>query len=107
MTNCKTIYLSSFYRPPNSSIEILDHFSASVNDVFTRVLNHPNIVIGGDFNLGDINWDNEMPTTTNSATASQHNKFLNLMDDYSLTQHVKVPTRPASEKTLDLWSVYI
>ena len=24
------------------------------------------------------------------------------MDDYSLTQHVKVPTRPASEKTLDL-----
>lgn len=69
---------------------------------FDLVPNHPNIVIQGDFNLGDLNWDLEIPTITNPATTSQHNKFLNLMDDYSLTQHVKVTTTPDSEKTLDL-----
>ena len=58
--------------------------------------------MGGDFNLGDIDWNQETPSTTNPTTASQHNKFMHILDDYSLSQHVKVPTRPAFEKTLDL-----
>lgn len=70
--------------------------------MFTKVSNHPNIVIGGDFNLGDIDWSREIPIANNPTTASQHNKFLHLMDDFSLIQHVKAPTRPVSEKTLDL-----
>ena len=98
----KTLYISSFYRPPNSSTEILDHLDDSLNNVFLRVPNHPNIIMGGDFNLGDIDWNQETPSTTNPTTASQHNKFMHILDDYSLSQHVKVPTRPAFEKTLDL-----
>ena len=58
--------------------------------------------MGADFSLGDIDWNQEIPSTTNPATASQHNKFMHILDDYSLSQHVKVPTRPASGKTLDL-----
>ena len=100
--NNKTLYLSSFYRPPNSSSEILDCLGDSISEVFTKIPHHPNIIIGGDFNLGDVDWHCEIPTTSNHSTASQHNKLLHLMDDYSLTQHVKVPTRPASGKTLDL-----
>lgn len=65
--------------------------------------NHPNIVIGEYFNLGDIDWAQEIPTTSNPAIASQHNKLLQILEDYSLTQHVKVPTRPVSGKTLDLF----
>ena len=102
IANRKTLYISSFYRPPNSSTEILDHLSESLNNVFTSVPNHPNIIMGGDFNLGDIDWSQEIPSTTNPATASQHNKFMHILDDYSLSQHVKVQTRPASGKTLDL-----
>jgi len=102
MVNCKTLYLLSFYRPPNSSTEILDHLGDSINQVFTKVSNHPNMVIGGDFNLGDIDWSREIPIANNLTTASQHNKFLHLMDDFSLTQHIKAPMRPVSEKTLDL-----
>lgn len=64
--------------------------------------NHPNIIMGGDFNLGDIDWNQEIPSVTNPATASQHNKFMHMLDDYSLSQHVIVPTRPASGTTLDL-----
>ena len=58
--------------------------------------------MGGDFNLGDIDWSQEIPSTTNPATASQHKKkkkqIMHIPDDYSFFQHVKVPTRPASGK---------
>ena len=50
----------------------------------------------------DIDWSQEIASTTNPATASQHKKFMFILDDYSLFQHVKVPTRPVSRKTLDL-----
>ena len=76
IANMKTLYISSFYRPPNSSTEILDHLDDSLNNVFLRVPNHPNIIMGGDFNLGDIDWNQEIPSTTHPATASQHNKFM-------------------------------
>lgn len=102
ISNCKTLYLSSFYRPPNSSPDVLDHFSNTNNQLFTKLPNHPNIVIGGHFNLGDISWGNEVQSAYNPATSSQHNRFLQIMDDYSLNQHVKVSTRPASKKTLDV-----
>ena len=63
IANRKTLYILSFYRPPNSSTEILDHLSDSLNNVFTSVPNHPNIIMGGDFNLGDIDWSQEIPST--------------------------------------------
>ena len=102
ISNCKTLYLSSFYRPQNSPPDVLDHFSDSINQVFTKVPNHPKIMIGGDLNFCDISWGNKVPSACNPATASQHNTFLQMMDDYSPTQHVKVPTRPVSGKILDL-----
>ena len=46
--------------------------------------------------------DRAVPTPNNSSTASRHQKFLQVVDDYSLSQHVKAPTRPISGKVLDL-----
>ena len=102
LANCKTLFLSSYYRPPNSSSDSLDHLSESIRQVFAKVPNHPNIIIGGDFNLGDIDWDTPVPTPNNPSTASRHQKFLQIIDDYSLSQHVKASTRPISGKVLDL-----
>jgi hypothetical protein len=51
----------------HQSIEILDHLSDSINNIFTKV-----------------DWDKEAPPTTNPATVSQHNKFMPMLDDYSL-----------------------
>ena len=102
LSNCKTLYLSTFYRPPNSPPDVLDKLHDSISRVFTGNSNHPNVIIGGDFNLGDIDWNSEVPVPCNVNTASQHNKLLQLIDDYSLTQHVKSATRPASGKVLDL-----
>lgn len=47
-------------------------------------------------------WGNEVPFACIPATPFQHNNFLQVMDGYSLTQHVKVPTRPISGNILDL-----
>ena len=93
--------MSSYYRPSNSP-DSLDYLNESIRRVFAKVKNHPSIIIGGDFNLGDIDWNATVPVPTNSNTATQHQKFLQITDDYSLSQHVKVPTRPVSGKVLDL-----
>ena len=85
IANRKTLYISSFYRPLNSSTEILDHLDDSLNNAFLRVPNHPNIIMGGDFNLGDIDWNQEIPSTTNPATASQHTKINSCT--YLMTTH--------------------
>ena len=100
--NYKKLYLASFYRPPSSPPEVLDRLQESINCVFESNQRHPNIVIGGDFNLGDINWNTVNPQLSNHVNMAQHEKLLQTLDDFSLTQHVQVPTRPASNKTLDL-----
>ena len=62
----------------------------------------PNIVISGDFNLGDIDWASEPPAPSKSQTAATSDTLLNFLDEYALTQSVSEATRPASGKTLDL-----
>ncbi|XP_048586113.1 uncharacterized protein LOC125568277 [Nematostella vectensis] len=102
LANRKSIYMSSYYRPPNQPSDAIDNLNESIRRVFNKVKNFPNIIIGGDFNLGDIEWNSSAPTPTNPATASLHQKFLQTIDDFSLSQHVKTTTRPSSGKTLDL-----
>ena len=59
----------------------------------------PNLVIGGDFNLGDIDWETWTPTI--QRTRSIHDKFLQLLMEHSLVQLNRHITRPASKKCLD------
>ena len=94
MRNCKTLYLSTVYRPPDSPIKVLEDIHDSINNVFKKPKGHPNAIIGSDFNLGDIDWHAEVPIP-NSNSAQQSNKFLQLVQDFS-------QTRPQSGKILDL-----
>lgn len=103
----RAFHLASYYRPPYSSQEVLEHFLDSFNSIFESSNHHPNIVAAGDFNLKGINLWTEVPSATNQATSAQHNRPLPFMEEFSLTHHVKCPTRPAFEKTLDLlFSLY-
>ena len=55
----KKVPLTSFYRPPHSSIETTMQFMNSVNNVFSdQAPAYPNVIIGGDFNPDGINWEN-------------------------------------------------
>jgi hypothetical protein len=99
--NSKPLYIASFYRPQVSVGNPIDELNTSISKLMSaNPRKHPNIIIGGDFNVPDINW--ETGETTNSKTASLHNKFLSFMFDNSLTQLVKVVTRPISNNILDL-----
>ena len=58
LNGCKKLILASYYRPPKSSIDEVDHFCTSVDKVFaSHSPNYPQVLIGGDFNLPGINWE--------------------------------------------------
>ena len=60
LQNCNPLYIGSFYRQPSQcSTEQLDEPEKSLNYISNLTKNNPNstLFLGGDFNLGDINWD--------------------------------------------------
>ncbi|XP_072182188.1 uncharacterized protein [Diadema setosum] len=61
---------------------------------------HPNILIAGDLNHPDINWESQ--TTSNRTSATTHQKLLDILLTNSLFQLVRDVTRPSSGNVLDL-----
>jgi exonuclease III len=101
--NTKTLHIGSYYRPPSSKKDALENLSQSLGRVFSKYKKRrPHVIIGGDFNLGDIDWTSEHPQPTNPNTKNDHEQLLDCLADFGLSQHVTEPTRPASGKTLDL-----
>jgi len=99
----KNLYLCSFYKPPNAAVSRLDYLSQSLGKLYhTNKKSHPSIVIAGDFNLGDIDWTLDPPVPTVPTTSTDMEHLLDLIDANALSQHVTMPTRPASQKILDL-----
>lgn len=56
--NCESIIVGAFYRPPNSSIEILEQLYDFLGE---NVTDGSRVVIAGDFNLPGIQWDTLLP----------------------------------------------
>ena len=52
---CRTLYLGSFYRPPDKiDNEYLEEFNSSLSRIMSNRNAH--VLVGGDFNCGDIEW---------------------------------------------------
>jgi len=82
--------VGGFYRPPKTDREYLESFNSTVNRVCSN--NSSNILIGGDFNLPNIDWDTYTHRQgTDQAGLSQ--RFLEMLDDNGLSQVVDKPTR--------------
>ena len=97
--NAKSIYLASYYRTPNAGPASLEDLNVSLSSLFSKHPRQvPKLVIGGDFNLGNIDWET---TPTIQRTRSIHDKFLQLLMEHSLVQLNRYITRPASKKCLD------
>ena len=94
------IYLGSFYRPTGGNATSVDNLEASVHKVIRKHRKLPNIILAGDANLPDIDW--ETVCTTNPRTQSLHNKFLDILSNYSLLQFTRDITRPSSGTILNL-----
>ena len=81
--NCKIpLIICLIYIPPHSSTEYFSCIFNYLNDLLSH--NH-NIILLGDFNFPDINW--------NSLTGQSFyfNQFCNLIFQYNLTQFVTFP----------------
>ena len=95
-----TITFGSFYRQPSSSDEIMDQLSISINNLKElNGLDGRHVILGGDFNLPDIEWSDGSIKPNPQYARSISEKILDILDDNNLTQIVHEPTR--LENTLD------
>ena len=80
------LYLASFYRPPGTPLEHLEHLEESLTELHTKCMRrHSNAIIAGDFNVGDKAWDtDEVSRTCGSVNAR---KLAAIKEHFSLTQH--------------------
>ena len=103
LQNCNPLYVGSFYRQPSQrSTEQLDELEKSLNYISNLTKNNPNptLFLGGDFNLGDINWD-DLSIFTNSPVRGVCEKLLDILHNFHLEQHQREDTR--ENQLLDLF----
>ena len=95
---CRTLYLGSFYRPPDKiDNEYLEEFNSSLSRIMSNRNAH--VLVGGDFNCGDIEWSHmQVPHGVQKRQSQQ--QLLDIIGEHCLTQVVNIPTR--NDKTLDL-----
>jgi len=97
------MYICAFYRPPNSDVEPIVQLRKFLNSLFNGKSGIPHVVLTGDFNLPDILWTDDggemqsNPSYGNPVNSS----FLEMLDDFNLSQLVMEPTR--SNNVLDLF----
>ncbi|XP_072039781.1 uncharacterized protein [Amphiura filiformis] len=100
--NAGKIYIGSFYHPPKSGSEPFDHLFDSLAKIMNKNNgSHTNILLCGDFNLPDINWDLGV-TKVGSPRKKLHDGFLDFLTETGLTQLNRLITRPRSQNVLDL-----
>ena len=93
----KKLLLSNYYRRPNiSNTSQLEALQSSIESVLSKYKGaHQPIILGGDFNLPDICWENDC-VKGSSQRKSLHEYFLTLVQTFSLTQLVTDCTRENS-----------
>jgi len=92
----RTLYVGSFYRQPRTNLDYLKLLDSSIARLDEK---NATVILGGDFNLPDIDWYNGI-VRTDSSHPQLHNFFLDLMADRGLEQLVDKPT--FERNTLDL-----
>ena len=95
---CRTLYLGSFYRPPNrTEKEYLEAFNISL----TRIMSNKNVhvLVRGDFNCGNIEWST-VQVPEGVPQRQGQSQLLEIVQDHCLSQVVNFHTR--EDKTLDL-----
>jgi len=94
LRNHKKLLVSSFYwRPNDHTTAQLKSLQLSTESVLSRYKSpDQSLITGGDFNLPDIDWDNNCVRCT-SSRRSLHDFFLSLAQDFYLFQTVQDATR--------------
>ena len=97
------IIIGSYYRrDADSSPEQMANFESVLEKLGIYIQDNPKstLMIGGDFNFPDINWDvPSVPPCSKRSSLSE--KLLEITSDLGLEQMVKIPTR--NNNILDLF----
>ncbi|KAK3085493.1 hypothetical protein FSP39_004174 [Pinctada imbricata] len=97
------LYIGSFYKPPNETDdECLIQLDRTIQSI--RQSENANIWLGGDFNLGGIDWDN-YALKSKSQNTRQCKQLIDQCQDNYLEQVVQQPTHMTntSQTILDLF----
>ena len=108
LSNCKSLLLAAFYRPPSTNIEYLQTLDTSLS----RINADKDIWLSGDFNLPDIDWtalsphdppdiDLIDPIIPHTNRRQLHDTFVDTINNYSLAQTVLTPTRTQTKTRPD------
>ena len=100
MADGKTVIHGCIYRSP-SDLQACESVNQLLNEVSEM---SDNVLLTGDFNLEDINWDNY--TTPHSETSPEY-KFIECLRDNFLFQHVNHFTRCQNERTRNILDLII
>ena len=97
------LIIGAFYRTPSErEVNRLNQLEKSLDQIYEITKNNESstIILGGDFNVGDINWDSL--TVSNASNNKAHcTKTLEIMAHFHIEQMQRQPTR--LDNTLDIW----
>lgn len=99
--NKQPIYVCSFYRPPGTGADPIHDLNNSTAELTSKGLK--NIIIGGDFNCGFIDWNSES-VVPNARERDANESLLKMLVDHSLSNTQHAPTRENSILDLHITS---
>ena len=98
ISGTKKIIVGSYYRPPSDDGTSLENLNSSLTKI--KNISNSNIWLGGDFNLGHIDWS--VPSIIAGKPEQKlHQQLLDIAFDHNLQQMVDIETR--KDRTLDLF----
>ncbi len=80
--NASPLYVAAYYRPPDESVDRLDKLEAALDQLLTRTNKNSKVtlLIGGDFNVGDVDWESGM-VKADSKKKSLCERALNIVNN--------------------------
>ncbi|CAH1273930.1 Hypp5238 [Branchiostoma lanceolatum] len=95
LRNKKSLYLGSYYRTPSGKhSEQLDELEKSLKHIrnITKNNSGSTIILGGDFNLGDVDWETEsIPKNSRERVPSE--RLISIFNNNRISQMQREPTR--------------
>ncbi len=93
-SNSKPVVLYTFYRPHNSTPDVLQSLNNSLQK-------NPESIVIGDFNLPSVKWSSDQNTPINIESSAENEAFCEMVEDNFLQQFTLSPTHIAGN-ILDL-----
>ena len=98
----KTLLIGSFYRQPNCQVEQVEELNRVLESLANTRNSSCTTILGGDFNVKDINWGTHSVKSTSQQKAVSE-KVLGTLAEHHLSQMQLTPTRENS--VLDLFCI--